>query len=254
MSKLIKTLEEIELMAESGRRLAYVLKELKKEVRAGIETAALDLRTRELLKEVDAKAAFLGYQPNGASEPYPAVLCTSINDVVVHGVPGEEVINPGDVVKIDMGVIYKGYYSDAAFTVAVEPVPKGVKDLIRVTEEALRAGIKAARPGNTLGDIGYAVSEKVNKAGFSVIQGLTGHGIGRALHEDPYVYNVGKKGEGDVLRAGMVLAIEPMVAMGKGITRQLQDDSFATKDKSLTAHFEHTVAILPDGPKVLTSI
>lgn len=251
---LIKNTKELELMAEAGRKLAFILKELKKEVRAGVTTEYLDKRTRELLKEIKAKSAFLGYKPHGAKTAYPATLCASVNEVVVHGVPGDYEIKPGDVVKIDMGVVHEGYYSDAAMTVAVEPVNKDTARLLRVTEEALAAGIKAAKPGNTLGDIGWAISERVAKDKFSVVQQLTGHGIGTALHEDPYVFNVGRKGEGDVIRPGMVLAIEPMVAMGKPQVRQLRDDSYAAKDGSLTAHFEHTVAITAKGPVILTKV
>jgi methionyl aminopeptidase len=249
---LIKTAKELELMAESGRLLAHILRELKKEVKIGVTTEYLDKRTRELIKELKTKSAFLGYQPHGADKPYPAVLCASVNDVVVHGVPGPYVIKAGDVVSIDMGVIHKGYYSDSAITVAVGPVKKDVARLIKATSEALEAGIKAAKVGNTLGDIGYAISERVHKDKFSIVQQLTGHGVGTALHEEPYVFNVGRKGDGDVLRAGMVIAIEPMVSMGKPQVRQLTDDSFVTKDGSLAAHFEHTVAITKDGPKVLT--
>lgn len=249
---LIKTEKEIELMAEAGRKLALILAELKKEVRAGITTAELDKKTRALIKELKTKSAFLGYQPNGADHPYPAVLCASVNEVVVHGVPSDYEIQPGDVVKIDMGVVHEGYYADAAITVAVEPVAKETARLIRATSEALTAGIKMAKPGRTLGDIGWAVSERVAKDGFSVVQQLTGHGIGTALHEDPYVFNVGRKGEGEVLKEGMVLAIEPMVALGKPQVKQLADESYATKDGSLTAHFEHTVAITKEGPRILT--
>jgi methionyl aminopeptidase len=251
---LIKTAKELELMEEAGRKLAVILRELKKEVRAGVTTGDLDRKTRELLKEVGAKAAFLGYQPHGAAKPYPAVLCTSINDVIVHGTPGDYEIQPGDVVSIDMGVIHEGYYADAAFTVAVEPVAKEVKELLRTTEEALRQGVKMAKPGNTLGDIGWAISECVGKSDFSVARELGGHGIGMKLHEDPFIFNVGRRGEGDVLKSGMVIAIEPMVVMGKPQLKQLRDDSYATKDGSLAAHFEHTVAILPSGPKILTAL
>ncbi len=249
---LIKNEKEIALMAEAGRKLARVLAALRKEVKAGVTTAALDARARELLKEVDAVSAFLGYKPHGAAKPYPAVLCVSVNDTVVHGVPGEYVIRDGDLVKIDMGLVHERYYSDSAITIGVGKVAASARKLIQATEEALRAGIKAARAGNTLGDIGFAVSEQVHRGGFSVIQQLTGHGIGTALHEDPYVFNVGRQGEGDVLKAGMVIAIEPMVAMGKPQVKQLRDDSFATKDGSLSAHFEHTVAITSSGPRILT--
>lgn len=249
---LVKKEKEIELMAEAGRRLAWILGELKPRVRTGVTTLELDKITRGLLKEAGTKSAFLGYKPHGAVKPYPAVLCTSVNDVVVHGVPSKYVIQPGDVVKIDMGLVHEGYYSDAAITVAVEPVAALTARLLHATEEALKAGIKMARPGDTLGDIGWAISERVAKDKFSVVQQLTGHGIGRELHEDPYVFNFGKRGEGDVLRAGMVIAIEPMVSVGKPQVRQLKDDSYATKDGSLTAHFEHTVAITEKGPLILT--
>jgi methionyl aminopeptidase len=249
---IIKTNKEVDLMREAGKKLALILRELRKEVRAGITTEYLDKKTRELLKKVDAKSAFLGYKPHGAAKPYPAVLCVSVNDVVVHGVPGTYEIQPGDVVSVDMGLVHEGYYADAAFTLAVEPVSKDVARLLHATEEALREGVKMAKPGNTLGDIGWAISERVQKAGFSVAQNLGGHGIGRALHEEPFIWNVGRRGEGDVLRAGMVIAIEPMLTMGKPQVKQLKDDSYATKDGSIAAHFEHTVAITPSGAKILT--
>ncbi len=239
-------------MAEAGKKLAFILRELKKEVRPGIATQVLEGKTRELLKELKTKAAFLGYQPNGAEKPYPAALCVSVNDVIVHGLPGPYIIQPGDVVSIDMGVVHEGYYADAAITVPMEPVSKEVAKLLAVTEEALRAGIKMAKPGNTLGDIGWAISEKVGKSGFHVAQNLGGHGIGTKLHEEPFIWNVGRRGEDEVLKAGMVIAIEPMVVMGKPQIRQLEDESYATKDGSLAAHFEHTVAVTPQGPRVLT--
>lgn len=249
---LIKTDAEIELMAEAGRRLAYVLKELRKAVRPGIATNDLEKKARQLLKEVDAKSAFLNYRPYGALKPYPAALCVSVNDAVVHGLPSDYVIKGGDLVSIDMGLIHEGFYSDSAITVGAGPVSKDAARLIRATDEALSAGIKQAKPGNTLGDIGFAVSARVEKEGFAVVETLTGHGIGRELHEDPYVFNVGKKGEGEKLKPGMVIAIEPMVSMGSGRVKQLKDDSFATRDGSLAAHFEHTVAITKNGPRVLT--
>lgn len=248
----IKTPEELDLMRESGARLARVLRRVAREVRAGVTPKELDDMAYELIRAEGGAPAFLGYRPNGAQRPYPASVCISLNDAVVHGVPGAKPIQNGDVVKIDLGFVYKRWYSDAAVTVAVGEAPANVRRLISVTEEALRRAISAARAGNTLGDIGYAVQTHVETNGFSVIKSLTGHGIGKKLHEDPLVCNAGDPGAGEKLMAGMVLALEPMVAMGKGEVRQRADDSFATCDGSLAAHFEHTVAITEKGPEVLT--
>lgn len=251
---LIKTAEEIEFMAEGGRRLARILKTLKGEVRAGVRTSNLDRHALELIREVDCKPAFLGYRPHGVKKPYPATMCVSVNDGVVHCVPSEYVVKEGDVVALDIGLIYKGFYSDAALTVGVGKISEKAKRLIAVTEEALNWAIRVARPGNRIGDIGYAIHCYVEEHGFSVVQSLTGHGIGRELHEEPAVYNFGKRGTGEKLEVGMVLAIEPMVAAGSGKVKQLKDDSFVTADGSLAAHFEHTVAITEKGPEVLTKL
>ncbi len=248
----IKTEAEIEIMAEAGKRLARILEILKKEVRVGMETRELDARAFELIKEADCKPAFLGYAPHGAGKPFPATICVSVNDCVVHGVPGSYVIDDGDLVGIDAGLIYKKFYADAATTVIAGEGSKEAKKLVHATEEALHAGIRAAKAGNTLGDIGHAVSEVIHENGFSIVRALTGHGIGRELHEDPYVFNFGRKGEGEKLVPGMVIAIEPMVAAGNANVKQLKDDSFVTADGSLSAHFEHTVAITEKGPIILT--
>ncbi len=239
-------------MAEAGKKLAVVLDFLAKSVKAGIRANELDTIAFRMIKEAGCKPAFLNYKPHGAKKAYPATVCISINEVVVHGVPKDYVIKDGDIVKIDLGLIYKGLYSDAAVTVGIGAIGIKNRNLIETTKRALELGIKEARLGNTLGDIGFAVEQHVKANGFSIVELLTGHGIGRELHEDPYVYNFGKRGEGEELKEGMVIAIEPMVSAGKGKLKQLKDDSFATTDGSVSAHFEHTVAITKEGPRVLT--
>lgn len=248
----LKTPAEIEAMREGGKRLAAILETLKKETKAGIMTNYLDTLGSELIRESGGRPAFLGYRPSGSSKPYPATICVSVNDVVVHGMPSLYVIKEGDIVKLDLGLMYEGLYVDAAVSVAVGEIPKEARVLLQKTEEALYTAIKEARLRNTLGDIGFAVSEVVHMTPFSIVKSLTGHGIGRELHEDPYVFNEGRRGQGMRLEEGMVLAIEPMVAIGSGEVKQLSDDSFVTADGSLTAHFEHTVAITKQGPEILT--
>ncbi len=249
---ILKTPAEIEVMAEAGRRLAEILAVLESEVKAGVKTLALDERSKELIKKAGCTPAFLGYSPGGAHRPFPSAICVSVNDVVVHGVPSEYVIQEGDLVKLDFGLVWNGFYADAAVTVAVGNVDPRARELVHTTEAALEAAIREARPGRTLGDIGWVIEEAVRAKKFSVADTLTGHGIGRALHEDPWVMNTGRPGKGEKLEAGMVLAIEPMVNMGGSRVRQGRDDSYITADGSLSAHFEHTVAITENGPQVLT--
>lgn len=249
----IKTSEEIEIMAEGGRRLGNVLRQLVAATHAGITTKQLDRLAYQLIHASGAKQAFLHYRPAGARRAYPYTLCASVNDVVVHGQPSDYVVRDGDLVKLDLGLIYKGLYLDAARTVAVGKVSPAARKLVAATEEALSAGIAEARVGKTLGDIGFAIEKVVKKNKYSVADGLTGHGIGMALHEDPTVFNRGRRGAGEEIRAGMVLAIEPMVNMGGEGTKQVRrDESYATEDGSLSAHFEQTVAITEEGPMVLT--
>ena len=249
----IKTTEEIEIMAEGGKRLGEVLRRLVAEAREGITTKKLDRIAYELIHKSGAKPAFLHYRPAGARKAYPYTLCSSVNDVVVHGQPSDYVIGSGDLIKLDLGLIYKGLYLDAARTVAVGAVSPAARKLIAVTEEALFQGIQEARVGKTLGDIGFVIERIARKNKFSVADGLTGHGIGRSLHEDPTVFNIGQRGDGEDIQAGMVLAIEPMINIGGSGTRQVRgDESYATEDGSLSAHFENTVAITKNGPRVLT--
>ncbi len=241
-------------MAEGGRRLGAVLQRLRSEVRPGVTTLSLDRVARKIITEGGDTPAFLNYRPEGARRAYPYTLCASVNDVVVHGQPSNYVLRDGDIVKLDLGLKHEGFYLDAAITAAVGKVPAEDKKLMAVTEESLYAGIKEAKPGNTLGDIGYAIERVVRKHKFSIAEGLTGHGIGRALHEDPTVFNFGDRGTGVKLVSGMVIAIEPMVTVGAGAIVQLKDESYGTMDRSHAAHFEHTVAITDAGPLILTRV
>ncbi len=253
---LIKTKEQIGIMAEGGRRLGVVLKELRREVRPGITTKELDRIARLRIEAGGDKPAFLHYRPAGAAKAYPYTLCSSVNDVVVHGQPSGYVLREGDIVKLDLGLRHEGLYLDAAITVFVGPASafrKEVRTLLAATEDALYAGIAVAKPGNRLGDIGYAIERVARKAGVSVADGLTGHGIGESLHEEPSVFNYGEKGTGMILKEGMVLAIEPMFTLGGGEIVQLRDESYGTEDRSWAAHFEHTIAITAKGPKILTA-
>lgn len=249
---ILKTPEEIEIMAEGGKRLAEVLSALESEVAVGVTTKQLDRTAYQLIHKLGAKPAFLHYRPAGAGKAYPYTLCTSINEVVVHGQPSDYAIADGDLVKLDLGLIYKGFYLDSAITVPVGAITREAKKLITATRDALEAGIKEAFLGKTIGDIGHAIEAVAKKNKFGVAEGLIGHGIGHSLHEDPAVFNFGKPGTGEFLEEGMVLAIEPMITAGKGATVTRKDDSYATRDGSLAAHFEHTVAITPRGPRVLT--
>lgn len=249
----IKTSEEIVIMREGGKILAEVLKGLTKAVKPGITTQDLDKLARELVFKFEAKPAFLNY--NG----YPAVLCTSVNDEIVHGLPSDRKLVKGDLLKLDMGVIHKGFYSDSAVTLLVgggltlDKKSMLKKKLIRVTRESLEIGIKKAKAGKTLGDVGYAIQEYVEDAGFNLVRDLVGHGIGRELHEEPQVPNYGEAGTGEILKLGMVIAIEPMVVTGDWRIVEGPDGFvYQTKDGGLACHFEHTVAITDRGPVVLT--
>lgn len=254
MARVTKTAREIERIRRSGRILAEVLMKLRNEVRPGVTTLQLDTLARRLIEQAGASPAFLGYKPAGAASPFPYTICTSVNHVVVHGRPSQLQLQEGDIVSLDIGVNWQGGITDAAVTLPVGKVSQKAHSLIQATERALRNGIQAAIAGNTLGDIGYAIESTLQKEGFEVVEGLTGHGVGRAVHEEPAVYNFGKPGEGMRLSAGMVLAIEPMASVGGGEIIQLSDDSFATKDNSLSAHFEHTVLIQEGEAEILTAI
>jgi methionyl aminopeptidase len=220
--------------------------------REGVTTKKLDRMAYELIHKSGAKPAFLHYRPGGADKAYPYTLCASVNAVVVHSQPSDYALRGGDILKLDLGLVYKGWYLDAARTVGVGTITPVAKKLIAVAEMAFRAGVAEAMVGKTTGDIGCAIQKVVMKNKFGTAEGLTGHGIGRELHEEPTLFNFGKPGRGDALEAGMVIAIEPMVTAKRGETVQLRDDSWATRDGSLASHYENTVAITENGPRILT--
>lgn len=236
-------------MRRSGQVVREVLEHVRKFVKAGTTTQELENVAAAKMKELSATPAFKGYHG------YPCVLCTSVNEEVVHGIPSaKRVLKDGDIVSIDTGVILDGYYGDSATTVAVgAKIPERTRKLLEVTEASLKRGIKAVRPGATLGDVGAAVQEVVEAEGFSVVRDFVGHGIGTKLHEDPQVPNFGRRGQGQKLREGMVIAIEPMVNAGGPDVQVLSDGWTAvTQDGSLSAHFEHTVAVTAQGAEILT--
>ncbi|MFT5360068.1 MAG: methionyl aminopeptidase [Candidatus Paceibacteria bacterium] len=251
----LKTKEDIETLKEAGRRHSEILRIVSEAVVPGIKTSDLDKIAKDKIEEYGDEASFLNYTPDGISYPYPSSLCVSINDEVVHGIPGSRTLKDGDVASLDLGLTHKGMIVDAAVTVAVGEVSDTSKDLISVTKMALEAGIEACVPGNTVGDIGHAIEEYIKNRGsqYGIIRILSGHGVGYEVHEDPYVPNYGKKGKGERLVPGMVIAIEPMVTLGTDEVYQTDDEyTYITADDSLSAHFEHTVAITEEGPIVLT--
>ena len=249
MPIMIKTPLEIEKMRRSGQVVREVLEHVRQFVKPGASTQDLENAAARKIRELGAKPAFKGYRG------FPCVLCTSVNEEVVHGIPStSRVLRDGDIVSIDTGVILDGYYGDSAITVAVgEKVSPRTKRLLEVTQASLERGIEAIKPGATLGDVGAAVQEVVEAEGFSVVREFVGHGIGTRLHEDPQVPNYGRRGQGQKLREGMVIAIEPMVNAGKPDVHVLSDGWTAvTQDGSLSAHFEHTVAVTAEGATILT--
>ncbi len=251
---LFKNKSDIENIHASGQILGRILDELVSFTQEGKTLKSIDMYAQELVAQHGALAAFLGYQPEGAHKPFPAAICTSLNEVVVHGIPSEYALRKGDVVTIDMGIVYQGMYSDAARTVPIGKPSLTVRNLITATQQALEDGIAMARIGNTTGDIGWAIQNQARKHNVKVIKTLTGHGVGFELHEDPPIYNFGKKGEGVVLKEGMVLAIEPMFSIGSEDVIQYDDESYATADGSISAHSEDTIAITKKGPRILTRI
>lgn len=248
MAVVLKSSQEIEKMRRAGRLVREVLELVRSKVKPGATTYDLEKAAEARLKELGVKAAFKGYHG------FPCVLCTSINSEVVHGIPSpKRVLQQGDIVSVDFGVVVDGYYGDAAITVPVGAIGQDAARLLKVTEASLQAGIAAVRPGATLGDVGAAVQGVVEGEGFSVVRDFVGHGIGAQMHEDPQVPNFGEAGQGMKLRPGMVIAIEPMVNAGKPDVMVLADGWTAVaKDGSMSAHFEHTVAVTSTGATVLT--
>lgn len=252
MKKLIKSPSQIEKIRRSGEILSDVLKKLREEVKPGVISMDLENLARELIEDAGGTPAFLGYKPEGALHPFPYALCSSVNEVVVHGRPSEDTLTEGDIITLDLGVDWHGGISDAAVTIPVGRISEETKLLVNLTKRALDRAITQALPGKTLGDVGHIIEKTIVDGGGMVLDGLTGHGVGFEVHEEPIVYNFGEQNTGMDLREGMVIAIEPMVSMKTHEIKQLADDSFVTADGSNSAQFEHTVLITKSGNEVLT--
>ncbi len=242
-------------LVEGGKRLAAVLRALRAKVAPGVTAEELDDLAERLIREGGDTPCFLGYTPEGSRRPYPATLCVSINDEVVHGIPNESVktLKKGDIVGLDLGLTHNGIIVDAAITVPVGEVDEETKKLLVATEKALAAGIAKARPGNHMGDISNAIQKEIESAGFKVVKELGGHGVGDLVHEEPFIPNFGRPGEGELLEEGMVLALEPIAAAGKAAVTLAPDGyTYRTKDGSRSAHFEHTILLEAAGARIVT--
>lgn len=244
----LKTQQEIEVMREGGNILCSILRELAARARPGIQTMELNRAAEALILRAGAVPAFKGYQG------FPSSLCVSVNDEIVHGIPSERRLKEGDVVSLDAGIVWKGFYLDMARTIPVGSLTSEALHLIRAAKKALRLAVKKARPGNTIGDIGNTIQRFVESQGLSVVKELCGHGIGRSLHEEPQVQNFGDRHTGPVIQEGMVFCIEPIIATGDGRAVRASNGVYRTKDGSLSAHFEDTIAITKDGPVVITCL
>lgn len=255
MAIKFKTNEEIEILQVGGHRHKEILDQLALMVVPGVSTMDLEERARALVAEGGDEPAFLGYQPRGAKVPYPAVLCVSINDEIVHGIPSKDrIIREGDLVSIDLGLTHGGLITDSAVTVPAGKVSEEAKALLATARRALEAGLSAVKLGGHVGDIGSAISGVVDQSPFTLSADLSGHGVGYGVHEDPFVPNFGTEGEGPGLKAGMVIAVEPMLNAGKEDIKVAKDGyTISTRDGSMSAHFEHTVAITDKGTIILTS-
>jgi methionyl aminopeptidase len=250
----IKTRREVETMREAGRHVAEILLQLRERAKAGVTTGELnELAAREIAKR-GIESSFLGYDPGGLP-PYPAVLCVSVNEEIVHGIPGKRELVEGDLLSLDFGVTAGGFHADSACTIAVGEIDPDARELMETTHAALYQGVEQMVPGNRLSDIGHAVQARAEAAGYGVVRQFVGHGIGRRMHELPQIPNYGRPGRGPRLLPGMVFAIEPMVNAGSEGVRMLADEWTAvTEDGELSAHFEHTVLITDHGPEVLTRV
>lgn len=251
----IKTPEDIQKLREGGKHLAAVLAALKNAVKVGVKISDLDVLAEKMVREMGDEPAFLNYKPQGAKRGFPASLCVSANDEIVHGIPtgNDRVLVEGDIVGLDMGLTHEGMIVDSAITVGVGKIDTAAKKLLAATQEALSAGIKAARGGMYVGDIGVAVEAVAKRNGLAIADELAGHGVGYKVHEDPFVPNFGMPGQGPLLKPGMVIAIEPMFNEGKGDIVVDQDGwTIRTKDGSRSAHFEHTILITDGAPEILT--
>lgn len=251
---IIKTKEEIEILREGGKRLATVLYKVKDKIVPGVSTKDLDKYAYYLIKEYGDTPAFLNYRPGGAPSAYPATLCTSVNDEIVHGIPKRNVIlKEGDIISIDCGIKHKGMFTDMAITVPVGKITPKEEKLLKITEEALYVGVDQARGGGYVGDIGAAIEDFVKYHEYGIVEVLAGHGVGKYIHEDPFIPNFGKKGTGERLVPGMVVAIEPMLNLGtKDVIAEDDGHTFSTADGKKSAHFELTILITDGEPEILT--
>jgi methionyl aminopeptidase len=252
---IARTKEQQEGISESGRRLGAILEEVAKAAVVGASAKDLDLLAERLIREGGDEPAFKGYTPDRASRPYPGTLCVSVNEEVVHGIPNEapKVLKDGDIVSLDLGLIHNGFVTDSAVTVAVGKVDERAIRLMRATEASLEAAIEAARVGGRIGDISHATERAFDGSGFSVVRVLGGHGVGESVHEEPWIGNVGHAGTGEEIEEGMVLALEPIANEGKAAVILAPDGyTYRTRDGSRSAHFEHTLIVEKDGPRVLT--
>lgn len=245
----IKSEKEIEIMRQGGQKLAQIMEELKKKVVPGIKTKELERLAQSLILSTGGKCSFKGY--NG----FPACLCVSINEEIVHGVPSDRILKEGDIVSLDLGLFLNGFHADMAITVPVGAIDPETKRLIKVTKKILKIAIKKIRPGIAFGDISNTIQRYVESQGFSVVRDLCGHGIGKELHEEPQILNYGKRRSGPEIKTGMVFCLEPMTTMGDYKIEKTQDGfTWKTKDNSLSAHFEHTIAVAKQSSRVLTNL
>ena len=250
----IRSRREIEQLRDVGRKAAEILLLLRERAQPGVTTGELDELAARALKKGGLNSPFLGYAPGGVA-PYPAVVCASVNEEIVHGIPGTRELREGDIISLDFGVEFEGWHGDTAVTIPIGKTSKEASTLVETTRECLNLGIEQMIPGNRLSDIGHAVEVRAEKEGYGVVRQFVGHGIGRQMHEPPQIPNYGRPGRGPRLRSGMVFAIEPMVNLGTERVRVLEDEWTAvTADGQLSAHFEHTVLITDNGPEVLTRI
>lgn len=250
----VKTRRELEWMREAARHVAEILLELREMAKPGVTTGELNSAAEASIERRGVGSSFKGYGPHGLPK-YPAAVCISVNDEIVHGIPGGRELTDGDLLSLDFGVHVNGFHGDSAVTVPIGTVGSGERSLMETTRAALYCGIEQMLVGNRVSDIGHAVQERAEAAGYSVVKQFVGHGIGRALHEPPQIPNFGEPGRGARLKAGMVFAIEPMVCVGSADVRMLDDEWTAvTADGSLSAHFEHTVLVTENGPEILTQV
>lgn len=252
---IVRDERERAVVIEAGKRLARILEAVGAKVAPSVSAEALDDLAEQLIREAGDMPAFLGYTPAGATRPYPASLCVSINEEVVHGIPNEtpKTLSRGDIVGLDLGLVHQGIIVDAAITMPVGPISDTDQKMLRATEEALVAGIAAAKPGHHVGDIGYAIQKVIEDAGFAVVKDLGGHGVGNLVHEEPFIANYGRSGQGELLEEGMVLALEPIASAGRGTVLLAQDGyTYRTKDGSRSAHFEHTILLEKGGARIIT--